>query len=87
MTTAVIVLSCTTVALALALIGQSVAFAAERRSLMEVFRAKARDDVRAQLATSAFDYARAQGVEDVVAERAREAGSRREDDPPIEGFG
>ena len=86
MSTAIIVLAGTTVLLALALIAQSVAHATERKALMEVFRAKARDDVRAQLSTSAIDYARAQGVEDVIAERARDD-YRRDDEPPIEGFG
>lgn len=86
MSLAIIVLACTTVALAAALILQSTSHANERKALMEVFRAKARDDVRAQLSTSAIDYARAQGVEDVIAERARDD-YRREEEPPIEGFG
>lgn len=86
MTTALIVLALTTVALAAALILQSVSFAAERKALLDAFRGKARDDVRAQLATSAVDYARAQAVEDAIVERAKED-ARRTEEPAYEGMG
>ena len=86
MTTALYVLSLTTVALAAALILQSMSFAAERKALLESFRGKARDDVRAHLATSAIDYARAQATEDAIVERARED-LRRPDEPAYEGMG
>lgn len=86
MTGAEVVLAVVCLALAAALIWQGREHAAERKVLMEQFRAKARQDVTASLATSAIDFTRAEAIGDAIAERAATRATYT-DEPPIEGFG